>query len=372
MLGFGFGPKEIVHRLQLERDVERSKAELLVQVSLLQREMLAPVLNRPDLISLYVNIPFCPSRCAYCSFTTRTSAQYNEAERGRHMTGLLREIENLSDTMRSLDLKLCTVYVGGGTPTTLSPLQLRELLNTINSLPRWQDTIEITVEAGRPDTITREKLAELPSLTRISINPQTMNDATLQRIGRLHTVSEVRESFALAQEMGLSNINADLIIGLPEEGAAGVRQSLAEVLALGPSSVTAHMFSPKRTSRFTEGEDWIPMQPEEAERASHNCRETLLAHGMRPYYLYRQRGILAGLENMGWSHPGKECLYNILFIGETQAIVGVGAGATSIFPLKDAEWKRHLNPKELKMYLNRLDKSMEDKRTLLEKWRGQV
>ena len=372
MLDFGFGPKEIVHRLQLERDVEYSKAELLVQVSLLQRQLLAPVLSRPDLISLYVNIPFCPSRCTYCSFTTQTAAQYSEAERGKHMAGLLREIEGLAGSMRAADLKLCTVYVGGGTPTTLSPLQLKELLSAINSLPWWQDSIEITVEAGRPDTITREKLAELPLSTRISINPQTMNDAILQRIGRFHTVDDVRDSFTLAQEMGFSNINADLIIGLPEEGASDVRQSLAEVLRLVPSSVTMHMFSPKRTSRFAEGEGWIPMQPEEAALASHNCTQTLMAHGMQPYYLYRQRGILAGLENIGWSYPGQECLYNILFISETQPIVGVGAGATSIFPLKDVEWKRHINPKEIKMYLNQLPQKMEDKRTLLENWRGQV
>lgn len=372
MLEIGFSPKEVVHRLQLERDVEPSKAELLVQVSLLQRELLAPVLNRPDLISLYVNIPFCPSRCAYCSFTLRTSAQYSETDREKHMNGLLQEIESLSGTMHALDLKLCTVYVGGGTPTILSPQQLSSLVAAINSLPRWQDDIEITVEAGRPDTITADKLAQLTLGTRISINPQTMSDATLERIGRFHTVSDVRESFALAHQMGFDNINADLIIGLPDERAVDVRQSLTEVLRLGPSSVTTHMFSPKRTSLYNEGENWLPMQVEEAELASRYCAETLLAHGFRPYYLYRQRAILAGLENIGWSCPGKECLYNILVIGETQAIVGVGAGANSMFPLKDAEWKRQLNPKELKMYLNRLDRSIEDRHTLLGNWRSKV
>ncbi|MDP3487591.1 MAG: coproporphyrinogen dehydrogenase HemZ, partial [Bacillota bacterium] len=331
-----------------------------------------PVLNRPDLLSLYVNIPFCPSRCTYCSFTMRTAAQYGEAERERHMIGLLHEIESLAGTMEALDLKLCTVYVGGGTPTILSSEWLKDLLAAINSLPRWQDTIEITVEAGRPDTINRDKLAQLTSCTRISINPQTMNDATLQRIGRFHTANDVRSSFALAREMGFDNINADLIIGLPEEGAANVRQSLDEVLSLGPSSVTTHMFSPKRTSLYGEGTNWVPMQPEQAELASHMCVERLLAHGMRPYYLYRQRAILAGLENVGWSIPGKECLYNILVISETQAIVGVGAGANSMFPKKDAEWKRHLNPKEIKTYLSRLDQNIGSKRTLLENWRSKV
>lgn len=372
MLDIGFTQKEIVHRLELERGVERSKAELLLQVSLLQRELLLPFANRPELVSLYVNIPFCPSRCAYCSFPSHSLAQYRAPERAAYLEGLLLELESASLAMDALGLKLCTVYVGGGTPTTLTAPELHTLYTAICSLPRWDGKIELTVEAGRPETITREKLEILPRDTRISINPQTMSDATLERIGRHHSVQDVHHSFALAHELGFVNINADLIIGLPEEGAAEVSYNLGELLALNPHSITTHMFSPKRASRFTAGDGWPMMPAPEAEAASKYCAEALRRAGMRPYYLYRQRGILAGLENVGWSHPGKECLYNICVISETQAIIGIGAGASSIFPLKDSEWERQQNPKDAKMYLDRLERNIIYKRTLMEGWRSKA
>lgn len=372
MLSLGFPPQEVAHRLQLEKGVERSRAELLVEVALLQHELLKPFALRPELVSLYVNIPFCPSRCAYCSFVSNSSDHYREAERKLYMDGLMREIQNYDTLMREHSLKLTTVYIGGGTPTVLSPSQLQELLSAIGELPTWERELEVTVEAGRPDTIDQARLTGIPSTTRISINPQTMNDTTLELIGRRHSVEQVKQSTTLARSMGFKNINMDLIIGLPNEGSLRVADSLSQVLELNPDSVTIHMFSPKRASRFTAGDAWEVMSSEDATVASNACSEVLRKAGMRPYYLYRQRGILAGLENIGWSRPDKECLYNILVIGESHTILGLGAGASSLFPLRDSEWDRHQNPKEPKMYLNRLEQIMSDKRVLLEKWRSKV
>jgi len=372
MLNYGFSPKEIVHRLELERGMARDKAQLLVEVSFLQRELLVHTRGRTDLISLYINIPFCPSRCAYCSFASHSLTQYRESHRADYVHGLHQELASLAALMKTHSLKLCTVYIGGGTPTTLTAAQLNEILETVHALPAWEQGLEVTLEAGRPETIDRDKLCVVPLKTRLSINPQSMHDKTLTRIGRNHSVQQIRDSFALAQSMGFANINADLIIGLPDEDASLVQQSLAEVLELKPASVTLHMFSPKRASRYGAGEQWVPLGVDEAVKAGQWAFIELRQAGMRPYYLYRQRGILAGQENTGWSLPGRECIYNVLVISETQVIFGVGAGASSIFPHQQGEWDRHQNPKDAKVHLNRLSESIEEKQALLEKWRSKV
>jgi len=372
MLALGFAPREVVHRLCLERDVDPLRANLLVEVALLQRELLAPFAATQHLVSLYIGIPFCPSRCAYCSFASHSLDKYRRAELERYCEGLVHEISSLGTQLRQLGLKVATCYIGGGTPTTLARRELSSLLAAVRALPLWESAFELTVEAGRADTMEAEKLDILPRDIRLAINPQSMHDATLTAIGRSHTVEQVREKYALARAMGFDNINMDLIVGLPGEDAQAVGYSMAEVLDLAPDSVTLHMFSRKRASRFGGGEVWQTMDDTEAYMASDLTTEMLRQRGLRPYYLYRQRAILAGLENIGWARPGKECLYNMLIIGESQTIIGVGAGATSIFPLKTTEWERHANPKDAKMYLDRLPQLVAEKGRLLSEWRSKL
>jgi len=369
LLEYGFGPQEIVHRLELERKVRRDRAELLVDVAMRQRDLLRNVQNRTDLVSLYAGIPFCPSRCAYCSFASHSLVQYGEKEREQYFAGLLSELAFLKTETLRAGLKLCTAYIGGGTPTTLAANQLEILMETITDMPWWEGKREITLEAGRPDTISAEKLACIEQSVRIAINPQSMHEDTLIAIGRSHSVADIKDAFELVHSMGFSNINADLIIGLPSESADEVLQSVDQVLSLSPSSVTVHMFSPKRASLYSRGAGWSPMPDEEANRASMLVSDKLRDAGFYPYYLYRQRGILGGLENMGWALPGKECLYNVLVIGESQAILGAGAGASSKFVLKDMDWDHHANPKDARVYLKRLPETLETKRVLLDKWR---
>lgn len=371
LLDYGFSEKEVIHRLGLERGVQKERAGLLVQVAMLQRQLLAPLAGRPDLVALYIGVPFCPSRCTYCSFVSHSLSQYRQTEREAYFEGLLRELEFVGGEMSAHSLKLAAVYIGGGTPTTLSAEQLAILFSMVEKLPQWEGRVEVTLEAGRPDTIDRDKLLATPIEVRLSINPQSMNNDTLRRIGRSHSVEDVLASYELARTMGFSNINMDLIVGLPDETPVDVSVSVEQVLALQPESITLHMFSPKRASKYGAGETWEIMSDDEALGASAIATEKL-SREMRPYYLYRQRGILGGLENTGWARPGRECLYNILVIGETHTVLGVGAGASSIFPLKQEEWDRHANPKDAKMYLDRLSQILAEKQTLLSKWRSKV
>jgi oxygen-independent coproporphyrinogen-3 oxidase len=372
LLDYGFSPEEIIHRLELERKVRRDRAELLVRTTVRQRELLVDVRGRRDLVSLYVGVPFCPTRCAYCSFPSHSLSQYREREREEYFQGLMQELNFLRERAESLSLSFCTVYIGGGTPTTLSDSQLSILMTFVDSLPWWEGRREVTFEGGRPDTMTAQKLQSLPRDVRLSINPQSMHDKTLRAIGREHTVQEVREGFALARSLGFSNVNADLIIGLPEEGVSEVEESVRDVLLLRPDSVTVHMFAPKRASKFAQGTGWQPMDESQAHLASSVVARDLSAAGMQPYYLYRQRGILAGLENMGWAHEGKECLYNVLIIGESQIIVGAGAGASSKFVLPNTEWDHQVNPKDPKVYLKRMEDTLKTKEDLLDKWRKRL
>jgi len=372
MLSFGFSPREVAHRLSLERDVDPVRAKLLIDVALVQQEVLAPISERSDLVSLYISIPFCPSRCAYCSFPSHSLTQYRRIARQEYCYGLFTELSSVREELFSLGLKVCTCYIGGGTPTTLTAAQLGQLLEAVHSLPLWERGLELTIEAGRPDTLDGEILDALPRESRLSINPQSMHDDTLRLIGRSHTVADIREKYFMGRNKGFSNINMDLIVGLPSENALMVGETLREVLSLSPESITLHMFSPKRASRFGGGEAWEPMSEAEAALSSNTAFELLAVSGYRPYYLYRQRGILAGLENVGWAKEGKECLYNILMISEKQAVIGLGAGASSIFPLSAEAWRRQANPKDAKVYLGRLPTITEARKEVLREWRSRL
>ncbi len=371
LLEYGLPPREIIHRLELERKVRRDRAELLTRVSLNQQDITAPLRGRGDLAALYIAVPFCPSRCSYCSFASHSLSQYSEREREAYFTGLLSEIEFLQQQALRLGIKFTSVYVGGGTPTTLSAPQLSRLSFAIGRLPWWEGKREVTLEGGRPDTITADKLAPFAPQARLCINPQTMHDQTLAAIGRSHSAAHVADSFAVARSLGFGDINADLIVGLPGEGSSHVAQSLGALLKLSPEGVTVHMFSPKRASAYSRDGGWVPMDAAEALQASNIAHAMLTAAGMEPYYLYRQRGILGGLENIGFALPGHHSLYNIQVINEQRLILGAGAGASSKFVTANEPWDHQANPKDARVYLRRLPELLQIKASLLDKWRNE-
>ena len=316
--------------------------------------------------SLYVGIPFCPTTCLYCSFTSYPIEKWR-GRTGLYLEALFKELEYTARKMEGRPLD--TVYFGGGTPTSLPAEDLEALLSRLEQLFDLSRVLEFTVEAGRPDSITRDKLKVLGDhgITRISINPQTMNQKTLDLIGRHHTVEMVKERFYMARELGFDNINMDLIMGLPEENMDDVRRTLEEVRALGPDSLTVHSLAIKRAARlnmFREEYGGLKIQntPEMIELSAACAREM----GMEPYYLYRQKNMAGNFENVGYSLPGKACIYNILIMEEMQTIAACGAGTTTkvVFPSENRR-ERCENVKEVEQYISRLDEMIQRKERVL-------
>lgn len=288
-------------------------------------------LSRPDSFSLYLSVPFCPTRCSYCSFVSHSVDRAKKLipEYVRLLCEELRETARLA---RENGLRLETVYIGGGTPTVLSAEQLETVMSTVCTEFDLSSLREYTVEAGRPDTVTAEKLAVIRrgGATRISVNPQTMNDAVLAAIGRRHTVRQTVEAFRLAREQGFDNINMDLIAGLPADTPESFRDTLAQVLALDPESVTVHALSMKRASSLTTGGLLPDAQTGlAAAQMVDYARRALGEKGIFPYYMYRQSKTVGNLENVGYAKRGYECLYNVYIMDETHTILACGASAVT-------------------------------------------
>jgi oxygen-independent coproporphyrinogen-3 oxidase len=362
----GQTPEQAALSMQAEYGISTEKAKLLIQAAPFTEQ----VLESLDLtaVSIYVGIPFCPTRCLYCSFPSHSLEQLGK-ERSRFVQALTSEIAAVGKALQQLGRPVDAVYVGGGTPTALTPEDLQLVLACLRSeLPAgWR---EFTVEAGRPETLTAAHLQVLAGqqVERISINPQTSNDRTLSAIGRQHRASDIAAAFQRSRSL-IPVINMDLILGLPGEGLTDVQQSLQWVLALRPENITLHMFSPKRASRFSEevGE-WSGLLPAAAEARAMTawCCQALASAGYNPYYLYRQRNILGGQENVGWALPGTECRYNVIMIEERQDLVGLGGGASSKFLRGGGRLVSSNNPKDVLMYIDRLPRLIEDKLQLLE------
>lgn len=337
------------------------KTALAIAIANRERDILKDIDYKRG-YSLYVGIPFCPSICLYCSFSSSPLEKWRDRVED-YLTALLKELDFISQAMK--DRPLNTIYIGGGTPTTLEPDQLRRLLGYIQERFPVKDISEYTIEAGRPDSITREKLMairEFP-VTRISVNPQTMNQKTLDLIGRRHTVDMVKEKFYMARELGFDNINMDLIMGLPEETLEDVDRTLEEIRALSPDSLTVHSLAIKRAARLNMFKEeysglHIVNTPEMIERSA-ACARSM---GMEPYYLYRQKNMAGNFENVGYARPGKACIYNILIMEEMQTIAACGAGTTTkvVFP-KENRRERCENVKEVEQYIARIDEMMERK-----------
>ncbi len=315
--------------------------------------------------SLYIGIPFCPTRCLYCSFTAYPVALWQYKKKS-YIEALCREIEAVSLLMK--DKKLQTVYMGGGTPTSLEAQELKTIMDKIGSCNDLSHLLEFTVEAGRPDSITEEKLAAVKQsgATRISVNPQTMNQKTLDVIGRRHTVQAVRDKFLMARRMGFYSINMDIIAGLPGERVADFAHTLDELELLGPDALTVHSLALKRAARLSEEKDNYSRTSNEdmcemIETAGRRCREMEL----NPYYLYRQKNMAGNFENVGYAREGKEGIYNILIMEEKQIIAGCGAGCTTKIPLKDGKGvKRIENVKDPQIYIDRIDEMIARKRDI--------
>ena len=341
------------------------KIRLCVDVAAREHEILRKA-GDPNGYSLYVGIPFCPTTCLYCSFTSFPIGKW-EKRMDEYLGALFRELEYAAGRMR--ERKLTSVYVGGGTPTALSAADLERVLSRVRELFPVETAAEFTVEAGRPDSITPEKLSVLKrcGVTRISINPQTMKQETLDLIGRRHTTGQVKEQFYLARELGFDNINMDLIAGLPGETIGDLARTMDEIAALSPDGVTVHSLAIKRASRLNlERERYGAYAIVNTQEMIDLTARRAAGMGLFPYYLYRQKNMAGNFENVGYAAPGRECVYNILIMEEQQTIVGCGAGTTTkvLYPSQN-RLERAENVKEVEQYIARTDEMIARKDRLL-------
>ena len=317
-------------------------------------------------ISLYVGIPFCPTRCSYCSFVSRTVGKRTELI-APYLAALLKEIEVTGKLLANSGRTLRTIYIGGGTPTTLSNEQMAALLDAIQSSFDLSRCIEFTVEGGRPDTLSEEKLSTIfrHGADRMSINPQTMVDSVLRACGRPHTAEDVKTAYRWAQNAGFDAINMDLIAGLPTDGFDGFKHSLDTVAALQPANITVHTLALKKGADLFENRTGLS-SAEEVTRMVDYANETLRDLGYKPYYLYRQKYMSGSFENVGWSLDGKDCLYNIYMMEELHTILSLGGGGMNKVNLPDGTLQRFHNPKFPEQYIEMLDTVLEDKKKLFE------
>ena len=390
----GMTDEEVMAWMQENYHVTDEKVHLGLAVAKKEKELLEQ-LDYKDGYSLYVGIPFCPTTCSYCSFTSYPIAEWKERV-DEYLDAVCKELTFIAE--KSQDKKLNTIYIGGGTPTTLEPEQLDRLLTHLETHFSYEDLKEITVEAGRPDSITREKLEVLKAhkIGRISINPQTMQQKTLDIIGRKHTVEDIRRVYAMAREIGFDNINMDLIAGLPDETVEDMRDTLEQIQEMAPDSLTVHALAMKRASRMTQEQKRkeqnasteqteMTGQTKDAEAETANTLSQMIElasnyanqMGLEPYYLYRQKNIAGNFENVGYAKVDKAGIYNILIMEEKQSIIAVGAGASTKVVIPDdkviidpktgnpKKIVRAENVRDIQQYISRIDEMIERKGELL-------
>ncbi len=318
----------------------------------------------PEDISLYIGIPFCPTRCSYCSFVSRSVGKHTELLEP-YLAALFRELEHTGSLVAASGRTVRTVYIGGGTPTTLSAAQLAALLDKVYTHFDLSRCIEFTVEGGRPDTLDPEKLAMIRShgADRMSINPQTMQDAVLRACGRPHTREDILKVYQQALDAGFRDINMDLIAGLPQDNYAGFCESLEAVAALSPANITVHTLALKKGADLFETRTPLPESEEVAQMVAY-AGSRLRQLGYRPYYLYRQKYMSGSFENVGWSRDNRDCLYNIYMMEELHTIVSLGGGGMNKVNLPDGSLQRFHNPKFPEQYIAQLDSVLSQKEAL--------
>lgn len=349
------------------------KIDLSLSIAHREKEILKNI-DYDNGYSLYIGIPFCPTTCLYCSFTSYPICSYGDMV-DDYLGCIMKEIDYVAENFK--DKTLDTIYVGGGTPTTLLPEQTEKLLGYLYEKLDVSKVKELTVESGRPDSITREKLATMKKMgvTRISVNPQTMKDKTLELIGRRHTVAQFVDAYNVAREEGFDNINMDIILGLPYETADDVRYTMSEIKKLAPDDLTVHSLAIKRGSKLAEV---LKLKEQKGELtgdvfASINNTEEMmkiasegaLSMGLTPYYLYRQKNISGNFENTGYARSGKAGIYNILINEEVQSIVALGAGTvTKRVYGYDGRIERCDNVKDVRLYMSQIDEMIDRKKRL--------
>lgn len=358
------GEKEALRMMLEDFDVLPEKVNLLNAIHHVQKPFLVDPKNTNE-ISIYVGVPYCKTRCLYCSFGSRLAP--NETQLDVYLKALLEDISLGAQIVHATDYNVRSIYIGGGTPTIFSADRLKMLLTHIRACyPDW--TGEFTVEAGRPDTLDAQKFEVMrdAGVNRISINPQSMHDTTLQRIGRNHTVKDVEEMFQMARFYGFDNINMDVIVGLPGETTADFQDTLERIANLNPDSLTVHTLAIKRSSFLKEHLDTYEMiSAEEAEEMVALGATYARQLGMQAYYMYRQKYMRGNLENVGYACPGHVCMYNIDMMEENVSVMAHGAGAITkrIFGLENRV-ERIPNPKDVETYIAKYSELNERKRTL--------
>lgn len=376
----GIRPAKIVHEMQgkgLRQDeilvwlmkyymLSEKKANMLCEIANTERKILRS--TESNMVSLYAGIPFCPSRCLYCSFTSNPIDKYRNLT-DSYMRALKVEMDGVGDIVKRKGYKIQSLYIGGGTPTSISAEALKEMLYAFEDNFDLSDVREFTLEAGRPDSIDVEKLEVIKNsrVNRISINPQTMNDETLRLIGRSHTSDDIVRAFRIARDLGFDNINMDIIVGLPGETPEMFENTLKQIEELGPESLTVHTMTVKRASRFKENRQKFKLASDEQASEMINLANTYARKmGLAPYYLYRQKNILGNLENTGFCKPGLEGIYNIQMMEEEQTILALGAGGVTkvVYPEED-RLERVFNVKSVEEYIERIGEMVGRKKQLL-------
>ena len=362
-LNEGKSRQQAIDELKALHMVSDEKSELGVSIAEREKAIIEKVSNNNG-YSIYIGIPFCPSTCLYCSFTSNPIFSYKE-KIGDYLSCIKKELEATRQIMagRVLD----TIYIGGGTPTALSHTELDTLLSYVMECCDMSNVKEFTVEAGRADSITKEKFEVMRKypVSRISINPQTMNDKTLKLIGRHHSAADVVEAFNKARELGFDNINMDIILGLPGETLADIEYTLNGIKALSPDSLTVHSLAVKRASRLKQLMDENPLAVSmDFEKAMDMSIEAASAMGLDPYYLYRQKDMAGNLENTGFARTGKYGLYNIVMMEEVQTIIACGAGTVTKRVYGDGRIERCDNVKDVALYISKIEEMIDRKRHL--------
>ncbi len=318
----------------------------------------------PGDVSLYVGIPFCPSRCTYCSFVSRTVGKKTELMTP-YLDALIAEIAETGKLLKASSHRVRTLYIGGGTPTTPTAQQLERLMGAIAENIDLTDCVEYTVEGGRPDTLNAEKLAVIAKMgaSRMSINPQSMQNHVLHACGRPHDADAVVKAFHEAKAAGFDAINMDLIAGLPEDDYPGFCDSLEKVIALNPDNITVHTLALKKGADLFEKRESLPSDAEVARMVEY-ANTRLRGIGYKPYYLYRQKYMSGSFENVGWSKDGKDCLYNIYMMEEVHSILSLGGGGMNKVNLPDGHLERFHNPKFPEQYIEQIEKVLHTKKKL--------
>lgn len=360
-LEMGLSEEETITRLQTDYLMSANKAAFITEVAIKERPFLVVEANH---ISIYIGIPFCPTHCLYCSFPSALLPK-DHAQIESFLADLKREIMATAEMIKRYDLVVDTLYIGGGTPTSLSDEDFYNLLSFVREQIPLEAVKEFTVEAGRPDTITTKKIEAMcmHGVTRISLNPQTMQEKTLKRIGRNHTVRDIIEIFEQIRQSSIAVINMDIIIGLPGETVEDVRDTMAQIKRLAPDNITIHSLAIKRASPLKEKLIEYPLPSFGEAREMFRVAEEMAGEmGMKPYYLYRQRNIQGNLENVGYAKVGAESIYNIRMIEERQTIIGMGPSSTTKILFRDGKtFQNLLHPKNVAVYGEKLDEYLAER-----------